>query len=443
MKKILLILCTLTLGHLAMAQAGQQWLQKRVSISVQDQPVKQVLLGLERDLDGMVFAYSPGTFDMDRKISVKLDSVALEQVLHEVFTNQQLECTEMSGKIFLKKKKISDGRGGEPRQQHRRRRSYMRTPASKSKTIEAQEAEAVVEASVRQSQVTHVEEEAVPGKEGKQTSNAIEMDSAFNRELNSQPAHPVLSTPEKLVPQYLPPQPWQQRQFRLNQPQIASLPPVPVDSSQYRKSNLFDFELPAVFRKNKDKEKKPKKRDESGSKLRLYGASSTALTYMGGNEAIKIGGRAVWMKNSKLGLGLAGYAVQRPETLDALLSENYRLAGGYGGIHLEYTLNPTRTIHLSFPLLVAGGGLTYVQVNNTSSDPLRVNAAAEAVFVVEPGVLLELNLIKYVKVGFDLNYRYSSNSQLNYEEALGGGEIIDASGLNGLSFGATIKVGVF
>ena len=443
MKNILLILCTLTLGHLAMAQAGQQWPQKRVSISVQDQPVKQVLLGLERDLDGMVFAYSPGTFDMDRKISVKLDSVALEQVLHEVFTNQQLECTEMSGKIFLKKKKVSDGRGGEPNQQPRRRHSYMRTPASKSKTIKAQEAEAIVEVSVRQSKVTQVEEETAPDEEEKPSSTSVEMDSAFNQELSSNPVSSVVFSPKKPVPNYLPPQPRQQRQFRLDNPTITSLPPVPIDSSQYRKSNLLDFDLSNVFRKNKDKEKQPKKSTESDSKLRLYGASSTALTYMGGNEAIKIGGRAVWMKNSHLGLGLAGYAVQRPETLDALLSDNYRLAGGYGGIHLEYTLNPTRAIHLSFPLLVAGGGLTYVQVDNNGSDPLRVNAAAEAVFVVEPGVLLEVNLIKYVKVGFDLNYRYSSNSQLNYEEALGGGEIVDASSLNGLSFGATIKVGVF
>jgi hypothetical protein len=52
---------------------------------------------------------------------------------------------------------------------------------------------------------------------------------------------------------------------------------------------------------------------------------------------------------------------------------------------------------------------------------------------VEPGVLAEVNLLKYVAVGAGLTYRYTSGLRL---------PDTSSTALNGLSGGLTLKIGL-
>ena len=132
MKKIVLIFFLCLLGPMLSSQTAQPWLEKKVSISVQNKALEEVLKSLESDLDGMVFAYLPGSFDVSKKVTVKLDSVSLKEVLQEVFADQQIECSEMRGKIFLKRKKEEPGQKSGKASQKRRRRSVGGTAAGRS-----------------------------------------------------------------------------------------------------------------------------------------------------------------------------------------------------------------------------------------------------------------------------------------------------------------------
>ena len=90
------------------------------------------------------------------------------------------------------------------------------------------------------------------------------------------------------------------------------------------------------------------------------------------------------------------------------------LTGGYGGLLLEYTLFPQSKVHLSFPLLIGCGAISSAHHEYNSDTVIVQNEGShhnfshmEHFFVLEPGVKLEFNVIKLMRVGLGISYRYS------------------------------------
>jgi hypothetical protein len=90
------------------------------------------------------------------------------------------------------------------------------------------------------------------------------------------------------------------------------------------------------------------------------------------------------------------------------------LNGGYGGLLLEYTLFPQSKIHVSFPLIIGGGMVRHSQRARPGDSTFSQNewshnnfSHGEHFFVIEPGVKLELNVVKKLRVGLGISYRYS------------------------------------
>ena len=88
--------------------------------------------------------------------------------------------------------------------------------------------------------------------------------------------------------------------------------------------------------------------------------------------------------------------------------------GGYGGLLLEYTLFPQSRVHVSFPLTIGGGYLVQAQQMHPGDSAYSHNSWShysfshgDGFFVLEPGVKLELNVIKNLRVGLGVSYRYS------------------------------------
>ena len=90
------------------------------------------------------------------------------------------------------------------------------------------------------------------------------------------------------------------------------------------------------------------------------------------------------------------------------------LQGGYGGLLLEYTLFPQSKIHVSFPLII-GAGMVDHQHGERPGDSILSQkewshhnfSHGEHFFVIEPGVKLELNVVKNFRIGLGISYRYS------------------------------------
>ena len=85
----------------------------------------------------------------------------------------------------------------------------------------------------------------------------------------------------------------------------------------------------------------------------------------------------------------------------------------YGGLLLEYTLLPMSRVHVSFPLLIGCGSASFEHHGNPADTLVIENQDhhqryhTEHFFVIEPGVKLEINVVKHLRIGLGLSYRYT------------------------------------
>lgn len=140
-------------------------------------------------------------------------------------------------------------------------------------------------------------------------------------------------------------------------------------------------------------------------------------------------GKNVWLAginggliiNHHFAIGLAGRAwVNRNELFypDVTDTVGAYLEGGYGGFLFEYTLFPKSVIHVTFPVIIGGGGASYV--TNLEYDTWEdghwtknhKSLDSDAFFVIEPGVRAEVNLLKFMRLNAGVSYRYVGDLKL-------------------------------
>jgi hypothetical protein len=124
-------------------------------------------------------------------------------------------------------------------------------------------------------------------------------------------------------------------------------------------------------------------------------------------------------------VGLAGYGIvnsgnlwydfTEPQPLDA--PTGAYLYGGYGGVKFEFRILPSSPIHVNFPILIGGGGLVYNTwtYHNSNYDYNNYNGTtidSDAFFMVEPGAMVELNLVKFLRLDAGVSYRYTPDLDL-------------------------------
>jgi hypothetical protein len=147
--------------------------------------------------------------------------------------------------------------------------------------------------------------------------------------------------------------------------------------------------------------------------------------------------------NHNFTIGLACYGVANskhliyPQFVD---TTDVRLEGGYGGLLLEYTLFPKSLVHVSFPLIIGGGSMAYISANETNSwddnerDCDHQTIDQDAFFVIEPGVRAEVNILKFLRFGAGVSYRYTPDLDM----------INTSSGfINNFTASASLKFGKF
>ena len=100
----------------------------------------------------------------------------------------------------------------------------------------------------------------------------------------------------------------------------------------------------------------------------------------------------------------------------------------WGGLHVEYTLWPRHKIHLTIPISAGFGELKII---NTTVVPLTGDPNF---FFAEPGLMIEINIWKYAKLGLGSSYRYTGNVLYN---------ALTSSDLNGFAAVASVKFGMF
>ena len=198
------------------------------------------------------------------------------------------------------------------------------------------------------------------------------------------------------------------------------------------------------------------KKDKSGEKMANggYGSFSVGYTQINKQAAMVIGGRAAWIADHHFALGVAGAGFF--SSIDNSYNyyedaSQYYLAGGYGGLLFEPIIAPNYPVHVSFPILVGGGGVTAANWNysnyNYNYNYNNYYYNADAFFVFEPGVDLEFNIVKFFRVALGVSYRLTSNIDLQYKYFDGANVeqvvYVPSDALNSFNYNVTFKFGWF
>ncbi len=112
------------------------------------------------------------------------------------------------------------------------------------------------------------------------------------------------------------------------------------------------------------------------------------------------------------------------------------LLASYAGFHLEPILFGKSRVSLSFPLLIGGGAVGYIERNigRNSDDFDLENDDIDPIFVLEPGVNALFNISRFVQLEAGIKYRFSSKIELADSP-------IDR--INGFTGEIGIKLGIF
>lgn len=172
----------------------------------------------------------------------------------------------------------------------------------------------------------------------------------------------------------------------------------------------------------------------------VYGAFTVSYSNIGGNDALVTGGRGAFIFDHTLAIGLGGYGfVNNLNSYYHSEIENpgLSLAGGYGGLLIEPIVAGKSPVHLSFPILIGGGGISQIDLYNWNywgPNFPGYEYGYDAFFVVEPGVELELNITRFFRLAAAISYRHTSKILM---------QNVDTDALKGFNFGLTFKFGKF
>jgi len=173
-----------------------------------------------------------------------------------------------------------------------------------------------------------------------------------------------------------------------------------------------------------------------GKKVGGYGAIGAGYTLIDNKDAFILNARGGVVLGHGLALGLTGTCFMNEYSWNTALQNDVSMVGGYGGFFIEPILFPKSGIHVSFPVTVGIGGLSFTTFNDKKDEWNRDNNIqdSQTFFIVEPGVEIEFNFFKFMRMSLFSTYRYASNLEWDYTSS---------KALNNFSAGMVFKFGKF
>lgn len=153
-----------------------------------------------------------------------------------------------------------------------------------------------------------------------------------------------------------------------------------------------------------------------------YGSFGVGYTSIAEKEAILLNFKGAWVINHSISFGFAGTGFFNNLNKGIANYDDY-LGGGYGGFYFEPILLAKSPVHFAFPILIGGGGISSIPYNywdwNWDNTYHPYNYDYDVFFLVEPGVELELNMVKFFRIAIGASYRWTNgiilqNSQGEY-----------------------------
>lgn len=169
-----------------------------------------------------------------------------------------------------------------------------------------------------------------------------------------------------------------------------------------------------------------------------YAAATNKFTKIQGEYANLAGLYGGWFINHRLMIGIGAAAstnnLRVPQQFSTDPNQSRTWQYGQFGLVTEYVMNSDKPVHLAFHMF-GGAGFT-LQYQRNEWDHSRDNHTSdENWFVVaEPGVQLEVNLFRWMRLSPGISYRATFGSD---------GRGLSDSDLRAVSYNATVKFGRF
>ncbi len=167
-----------------------------------------------------------------------------------------------------------------------------------------------------------------------------------------------------------------------------------------------------------------------------YLGLSMGYTQINGTDALTAGGRIGWVINHRFVIGIAGNGFANSVyNNDPVLQTETLIEGGYGGLFVEPVIGSRLPVHISFPIVFGAGSVSLNKSYYDGADPWESYSYDEDTYaLVEPGVEVELNMLKFFRIAVGASYRYTTDIQL---------QNLKSGILDGLSGTVTLKFGKF
>ncbi len=155
------------------------------------------------------------------------------------------------------------------------------------------------------------------------------------------------------------------------------------------------------------------------------------------------GARFAWIVNQGVAVGLAGRGFVSQSYGDLLTYNlNHSYAGGYGGLLVEPILMPKAPVHLAIPIILGCGGISHISYyapDISTADPYYSSHDSEFFLVAEPGLELEINAVKWIRITVGSSYKFIMNVHRDESYVASDTKKI----LEGFSFNLGLKFGKF
>lgn len=146
-----------------------------------------------------------------------------------------------------------------------------------------------------------------------------------------------------------------------------------------------------------------------------FGGPGVSYSKFNGKDAWLVGGMGAAVVNHSFFFGGGGFGIVNSPYFPMFNSgQGAYTEGGYGGAMLGVIIKPHKVLHLSIPVLIGGGSLIYsdIPMSDYNHNPSVHVIDQTEFFVVEPGVELELNVFRFMRVAAGVKYRYTSALKL-------------------------------
>ncbi len=161
---------------------------------------------------------------------------------------------------------------------------------------------------------------------------------------------------------------------------------------------------------------------------------------LNGQAGVMAGGEAAIVLGHQLNIGFAGYGLLTDinSNYTDVNGNTYLYELGYGGLKLEPVIASHKMIHVTVPVLLGAGGATIARNrmwDYSDSFDWDTDVYDSDVFLVaEPGVNVEVNLFKILRLDAGVSYRFVNDVTL-----------VNATNnsMSGFSGNVTLKLGWF